>query len=83
MRFKVDTAASDYRLDIYRMGYYGGAGARLVATVQPSVALPQSQPACDEDGRDRPGRLRQLGGVRVLGGAGRRHLGHLLRQARA
>ena len=49
VRFKVDTTASDYRLDIYRMGYYGGAGARLVATVQPSVALPQSQPACDED----------------------------------
>ena len=50
VRFKVDTTASDYRLDIYRMGYYGGAGARLVATVQPSVVLPQSQPACDEDG---------------------------------
>jgi hypothetical protein len=28
------------------MGYYGGNGARLVATVNPSVQLPQSQPAC-------------------------------------
>ena len=46
VRFKVDTNASDYRLDIYRMGYYGGDGARRVATVQPSAALPQSQPAC-------------------------------------
>ena len=31
--FKVDTSASSYRLDIYRMGYYGGDGARRVATV--------------------------------------------------
>ncbi len=39
----------DYRLDIYRMGYYGGVGARKVATVQPSAALPQNQPACLND----------------------------------
>jgi methionine-rich copper-binding protein CopC len=44
--FKITTPASDYRLDIYRMGYYGGMGARLIATVEPSVPLPQSQPAC-------------------------------------
>jgi hypothetical protein len=47
--FKVSTASSDYRLDIYRMGYYGGDGARKVATVQPSVALPQGQPDCATD----------------------------------
>jgi len=47
--FKIDTDARDYRLDIYRLGWYGGDGARLVATVQPSAALPQSQPACTED----------------------------------
>ncbi|MGH9890634.1 MAG: N,N-dimethylformamidase beta subunit family domain-containing protein, partial [bacterium] len=47
--FKVSTPASDYRLDIYRMGYYGGLGARKVATAQPSIALPQSQPACLSD----------------------------------
>jgi hypothetical protein len=46
--FKVDTDATDYRLDIYRLGYYGGDGARQVDTVQPSAALPQSQPGCDE-----------------------------------
>jgi hypothetical protein len=46
VQFKVNTPARSYRLDIYRMGYYGGAGARLVATVAPSAALPQSQPAC-------------------------------------
>ena len=47
--FKIDTASSNYRLDIYRMGYYGGFGARKVATVTPSVSLPQSQPACLTD----------------------------------
>ena len=46
IQFKVDTPASDYRLDIYRIGYYSGAGARRVATVQPSAALPQAQPTC-------------------------------------
>ena len=33
--FKVDTNATNYRFDIYRMGYYGGLGARKVATVTP------------------------------------------------
>ncbi len=44
--FKVKTNARSYRLDIYRMGYYGGNGARLVTTVLPSATLPQSQPTC-------------------------------------
>ncbi|MEZ5065999.1 MAG: DUF6605 domain-containing protein [bacterium] len=43
--FKIDTDATNYRLDIYRLGYYSGLGARLVATVQPSATLPQTQPA--------------------------------------
>ena len=49
--FKVDTDASSYLIDIYRLGYYGGVGARKVATVQPSAPLPQMQPVCfaDED----------------------------------
>ena len=42
--FKIDTDATDYRLDIYRMGYYGGDGARKVATVQPRAA-PAADPA--------------------------------------
>jgi outer membrane protein assembly factor BamB len=46
IQFKIQTPASAYHLDIYRMGYYGGNGARLVATVKPSVALPQAQPPC-------------------------------------
>ena len=44
IRFKVKTNATNYRLDIYRLGYYGGLGARFVATVTPSAALPQTQP---------------------------------------
>jgi N,N-dimethylformamidase beta subunit-like, C-terminal/Domain of unknown function (DUF4082)/Bacterial Ig-like domain/Bacterial Ig domain len=42
--FKVKTTAKSYRLDIYRMGYYGGNGARLIASVTRSTA--QTQPAC-------------------------------------
>src|SRR4051794_40009507 len=34
--FKVNTPARAWRLDIYRLGYYGGNGARLMATVTPS-----------------------------------------------
>jgi N,N-dimethylformamidase beta subunit-like, C-terminal/Domain of unknown function (DUF4082)/Bacterial Ig-like domain/Bacterial Ig domain len=45
VHFKVDTTASTYQIDIYRMGYYGGSGARKVATL-PNVAG-QSQGACD------------------------------------
>jgi hypothetical protein len=44
--FKVRTDATRYRLDIYRLGYYGGAGARLVATILPHAPLPQLQPEC-------------------------------------
>ncbi len=44
VQFKVNTDASAYHLDIYRIGYYQGDGARLVTTVEPSAALPQDQP---------------------------------------
>ena len=42
--FKVKTTAASHRLDIYRMGYYGGAGARKITTV--NVATATTQPAC-------------------------------------
>lgn len=45
VRFKVATDSSRYRIDVYRIGWYGGAGARLVTTIRPSVPLPQAQPA--------------------------------------
>ena len=44
--FKVRTPARAWRLDVYRLGWYGGNGARKVASLAPSAALPQSQPAC-------------------------------------
>ncbi len=44
--FKIDTDADDYELRIYRTGWYGGDGARLIDTVQPSATLPQVQPPC-------------------------------------
>eukprot|EP01126_Amoeba_proteus_P049299 TRINITY_DN5757_c0_g2_i8.p1 TRINITY_DN5757_c0_g2~~TRINITY_DN5757_c0_g2_i8.p1 ORF type:complete len:727 (-),score=130.86 TRINITY_DN5757_c0_g2_i8:261-2324(-) len=46
VHFKVNTSSTNYRIDIYRMGYYGGHGARKVTTVNPSVELPQIQPTC-------------------------------------
>ena len=47
--FKVNTNASSYKMDIYRIGYYGGAGARKVTSIVPSAHLPQRQPACASD----------------------------------
>src|SRR5208283_5323067 len=47
--FKVKTDAKSYHLNIFRMGYYAGLGAREIATITPSVPLPQTQPACLTD----------------------------------
>jgi hypothetical protein len=47
--FKINTTASAYTIGIYRVGYYGGLGARKVASVTPSANLPQKQPACITD----------------------------------
>jgi hypothetical protein len=46
VEFKIKTHSPKYRIDIYRTGWYGGQGARLVQTVRPSVQLPQAQPEC-------------------------------------
>ena len=44
--FKInDSANVAYRIDIYRMGYYQGNGARLVTTLSGSQVLDQVQPA--------------------------------------
>ena len=45
VQFKINTDSSDYRIDIYRLGYYGGDGARLVTTIQHQGDLPTPQPA--------------------------------------
>jgi hypothetical protein len=47
--FKINTNAKAYTIEIYRIGYYGGNGARKIATFGPSVTLPQTQPACITD----------------------------------
>src|SRR5258708_7518025 len=49
VNFKINPTATAYTINIYRMGYYGGMGARLVASILPSVSLPQAQPACLTD----------------------------------
>ena len=46
INFKVKTSATNYRIAIYRIGYYQGNGARLITSFQPSAPLPQNQPAC-------------------------------------
>ena len=42
--FKIDTPATNYRVRIYRLGYYAGNGARHLADLTPTVGLPYVQP---------------------------------------
>ncbi|MGZ5398149.1 MAG: N,N-dimethylformamidase beta subunit family domain-containing protein, partial [Mycobacterium sp.] len=44
--FKIDTTSTDYRIDLYRLGYYGGLGARKVATIGTAATIETAQPAC-------------------------------------
>jgi len=46
INFKIHTVATSYKVDIYRMGYYGGDGARLITSLTPNLSVSQSQPAC-------------------------------------
>ncbi|WP_018327538.1 N,N-dimethylformamidase beta subunit family domain-containing protein [Rhizobium giardinii] len=45
--FKINTNSSNYRIDIYRLGYYGGMGARKVATIQHTGVQNQPTPLRD------------------------------------
>ncbi|MCW5920770.1 MAG: DUF4082 domain-containing protein [Saprospiraceae bacterium] len=49
VRFKIDVtgAATDYTIKIYRLGYYGGDGARLVADLGTFTGVAQPAPATD------------------------------------
>jgi hypothetical protein len=50
INFKInDTAKAPYHLDIYRVGYYQGNGARLVSTVPSAQTLDVVQPAAKFD----------------------------------
>ncbi|WP_310390326.1 N,N-dimethylformamidase beta subunit family domain-containing protein, partial [Rhizobium sp. 1399] len=42
--FKIDTDSNNYRIDIYRLGYYGGMGARKVTTIQHTGVQNQPNP---------------------------------------
>ena len=47
VNFKIKTPASSYHIDILRLGYYQGNGARKIASnIQPTAKLPQTQPEC-------------------------------------
>jgi hypothetical protein len=45
--FKIRTDATSYRIDIYRLGYYNGVGARRIVTQSMTAAQPQ--PDCLTD----------------------------------
>ena len=49
VQFKIKTNASAYTIQIFRLGYYQGKGARKIDDVTPSAPLPQIQPACATD----------------------------------
>lgn len=44
VKFKIKTDAANYTINIYRIGYYQGNGARLVGTGVVTATLPQTQP---------------------------------------
>jgi VCBS repeat-containing protein len=45
--FKINTDSTDYRIDIYRLGYYGGMGARKVGTMEHTGLQVQPAPLRD------------------------------------
>jgi hypothetical protein len=50
IKFKISTPSTSYHIDILRLGYYQGNGARkLVSAMKPTATLPQTQPACTTD----------------------------------
>jgi hypothetical protein len=48
VHFKVSTTAASFQVDVYRLGYYGGMGARKIATIFPVTG--KNQPACLTNG---------------------------------
>ncbi|MBX4956167.1 DUF4082 domain-containing protein [Rhizobium lentis] len=44
INFKINTNSTNYRIDIYRLGYYGGMGARKVHTIQHTGLQTQPNP---------------------------------------
>ena len=48
-QFKINTNSNNYRIDIYRLGYYSGLGARFITTINPNASLAHNQPAAVEN----------------------------------
>ena len=46
-KIEVTSLVTSYNIDIYRIGYYGGDGARLITSLTPNISVSQSQPACN------------------------------------
>ncbi|WEJ59332.1 DUF4082 domain-containing protein [Devosia sp. FJ2-5-3] len=42
--FKISTDSKNYKIDVYRLGYYNGDGARLMHTINRNLTTAQSQP---------------------------------------
>jgi hypothetical protein len=50
VNFKITTPSTAYHINILRLGYYGGNGARTIqSNILPTAKLPQTQPACLTD----------------------------------
>ena len=47
INFKISSPATSYAIDIYRMGYYGGDGARKITSITPNISVSQNQSACN------------------------------------
>jgi len=47
--FKIKTTAPAYTIKVYRLGYYGGNGARFQGDGVVTAILPQTQPSCMTD----------------------------------
>src|SRR6266550_7187273 len=47
--FKIQTDSTNYKIEIYRLGYYGGAGARLITTLGPFTQPENENVACATD----------------------------------
>ena len=47
--FRVKTDAAAFRIDVYRIGFYGGAGARLVGSIVADTGRLGPQPECLQD----------------------------------
>ncbi len=49
VNFKIRSAALTLQVDIYRMGYYRGKGARKIITVPATTSVSRNQPSCPEN----------------------------------